>query len=123
MKSDADIIRDAKLAAEEIEPLLGNWVRHGRPEMATDEMVRVLLRFYMFVGGEAVQEVDAKVVACYPSFPTTSFHIILLPCPHEPSCSNTSYALGLRLEYSSVVRAVFTTWRRLHQNPAQHTNA
>lgn len=45
MKSDADIIRDAKLEAmglppaEDNEPHRGNRPRHDRPQMATDEMV------------------------------------------------------------------------------------
>lgn len=78
MKSDADIIRDAKLEAmglppaEDNEPHRGNRPRHDRPQMATDEMVRVLNRSSfcpaltptvpIFLGHGAVQEADAKVV-------------------------------------------------------------
>lgn len=44
MKSDADIIRDAKLEAMGLPPAEDNEPHRGnrRPQMATDEMVRIL---------------------------------------------------------------------------------
>jgi len=43
MKSDADIIRDAKLEAMGLPPDEGHArPHHDRPQMATDEMVRVV---------------------------------------------------------------------------------
>lgn len=92
MKSDADIIRDAKLEAiglppaEDHEPHRGNRPRHDRPQMATDEMVRIFgcssfslgfISFHIFIGYGAVQEADAKVVACVPAFPSDPGLVLL----------------------------------------------
>ena len=72
MKSDADIIRDAKLEAMGLPPQEDHHPRRDRPQMATDEMVRLLalrpeVRTHMGTGYGTLQEAYAKIVSIiYP---------------------------------------------------------
>jgi hypothetical protein len=70
-KTDAEIMRDAKLEARGMRPREDRRPRNDRPQMATDEVVCVTLRRSLFlahqgiIGHGTVQEEDAKMTRAH----------------------------------------------------------